>query len=412
MKKIFSLMLAIVMTMGLMTTAAHACTADKDGNITPCEKVEENGYCDIAVIKGIDWEAGIMYQWNNPYYGTAKPAETQKPADNGGVQLGSSTITKEQAIEEAFMAVAMPGDVIDHDNYTITKTVDGVASIWVLDTETLIWTITEKATGEISTTPAAKPNYWYEDGVLVGTSTNQPTETDEPVETQKPVQYFDDVPENAWYYDAVNTMAANGIINGYSDGLFHPENNVTYAELASILYRLGTNDNPVNRPVPGHPEETHWASYAMYTLRKVGGDLRVFMQDKADWAIDRGRTAAAIVDFLDKTSKRLDNVHDYTVDNNPIPDWEEIVNPSTGYYKYNPLSKRDDFILNHWNENNILKAYNLGVINGKDSTGRFDPAGTLTRAELCQILYNAGLTQYTPADFTPSDYGCGYVSGG
>ena len=134
----------------------------------------------------------------------------------------------------------------------------------------------------------------------------------------------------------------------------------------------------------------------MYTLMKVGDGLRTFWNERADTAISRGYAVEAIITFLNKADKNLDQVHDYTVDDNPISDWEEIVNSSTPY----------------WNYKYILKAYNLGIINGKDSTGRFDSASTLTRAELCQILYNAGLTQYTPADFMPHDYGTGYVSGG
>lgn len=43
-------------------------------------------------------------------------------------------------------------------------------------------------------------------------------------------------------------------------------------------------------------------------------------------------------------------------------------------------------------EQAICRAYNLGMIGGVDSKGTFAPYGELTRAQLCQMLYNLGLT--------------------
>lgn len=48
---------------------------------------------------------------------------------------------------------------------------------------------------------------------------------------------FTDVPSNAWYAAAVNWAAAAGIVNGYEDGRFAPNESVTREQLASILYR-------------------------------------------------------------------------------------------------------------------------------------------------------------------------------
>lgn len=43
-------------------------------------------------------------------------------------------------------------------------------------------------------------------------------------------------------------------------------------------------------------------------------------------------------------------------------------------------------------EQAICRAYNLGMIGGTDSKGAFNPYGQLTRAQICQMLYNVGLT--------------------
>ena len=47
----------------------------------------------------------------------------------------------------------------------------------------------------------------------------------------------------------------------------------------------------------------------------------------------------------------------------------------------------------------ILRAWNLGLFTGVDSTGRFDPYATLTRAQLCQVLYQMGWTYFGCLDY-------------
>ena len=48
---------------------------------------------------------------------------------------------------------------------------------------------------------------------------------------------FPDVAADAWYADAVNWAAAQGIVKGYDTGAFGPEDSVTREQLAAILYR-------------------------------------------------------------------------------------------------------------------------------------------------------------------------------
>ena len=45
---------------------------------------------------------------------------------------------------------------------------------------------------------------------------------------------FSDVPANAWYAKAVNTMATLGMVTGYPDGTFHPDATITRAEFTTI----------------------------------------------------------------------------------------------------------------------------------------------------------------------------------
>lgn len=49
---------------------------------------------------------------------------------------------------------------------------------------------------------------------------------------------FSDVPSNSWYAPAVNAMAGLGILEGYSDGSFRPNQPITRAESAKALANL------------------------------------------------------------------------------------------------------------------------------------------------------------------------------
>ena len=49
---------------------------------------------------------------------------------------------------------------------------------------------------------------------------------------------FPDVSDDAWYAEAVRTLAARGILSGYPDGTFQPNQNVTRAEFVTLLTRV------------------------------------------------------------------------------------------------------------------------------------------------------------------------------
>ena len=49
---------------------------------------------------------------------------------------------------------------------------------------------------------------------------------------------FSDVPDGAWYHDAVAWAVENGITNGTGNGTFSPNKTLTRAECVTMLYRL------------------------------------------------------------------------------------------------------------------------------------------------------------------------------
>ena len=72
---------------------------------------------------------------------------------------------------------------------------------------------------------------------------------------------FSDVSDSAWYATAVKTLASIGGINGYTDGTFRPNNNVTRAEFVTMLVNLtGATGSDVSF---SDVSATHWARNAI-----------------------------------------------------------------------------------------------------------------------------------------------------
>ena len=81
---------------------------------------------------------------------------------------------------------------------------------------------------------------------------------------------FRDVPENAWYYEAVTSLTDRGILNGYEDGTFAPNAPIKRCEVVKILNGVidRTPDaSTVNEHIADYtvriPDITsaHWAYY-------------------------------------------------------------------------------------------------------------------------------------------------------
>ncbi|MGM9599871.1 MAG: S-layer homology domain-containing protein, partial [Faecousia sp.] len=69
----------------------------------------------------------------------------------------------------------------------------------------------------------------YENGVCVQCGEKDPNE--------QPTIEFVDVPQKAWYVEAVNYAVQNGLMNGVGNDQFNPEGSMTRAMLVTVLWR-------------------------------------------------------------------------------------------------------------------------------------------------------------------------------
>ncbi len=62
-------------------------------------------------------------------------------------------------------------------------------------------------------------------------------------------RYFPDTPSNAWYQNYIVTGINLGVIEGYPDGLFRPNNTVIRAEALAMLLRTGESQGDITIPL-------------------------------------------------------------------------------------------------------------------------------------------------------------------
>lgn len=101
---------------------------------------------------------------------------------------------------------------------------------------------------------------------------------------------FDDVENEAWYYDAVVALSSAGVING-CDGLFHPNDNLTWGQLVTLLTRFVEPKTATMQNGVTYSE--HWAYDNLVTAVAYG-----WIDDAAVFAPDRIVTRAEVVDFV------------------------------------------------------------------------------------------------------------------
>ena len=83
---------------------------------------------------------------------------------------------------------------------------------------------------------------------------------------------FTDVANGAWYSDAITWAAANGIVSGYGGGKFGPNDNITREQLATILWRYSKSPAATNK-------ELHFND---------ADEISGYALDAIRWAVEHG----------------------------------------------------------------------------------------------------------------------------
>ena len=158
-------------------------------------------------IYGPSWDSCIVEVKRETSGGGAQHPEA---GDDNDDDDGDDEDGTEEIIEEAVPLAEIPWlNTEDHYAYIIGYSEDGTVRPQANITRAEVATIFFRLL-----TDEARDQFW-------STSNN-----------------FSDVAPDAWYNNAVSTMVNAGIIQGYEDGTFRPNNNITRAEFAAIASRF------------------------------------------------------------------------------------------------------------------------------------------------------------------------------
>lgn len=100
-------------------------------------------------------------------------------------------------------------------------------------------------------------------------------------------QIFNDVPNSHWAFPYIGAMVQRGVLDGYPDGNFYPDNTVTRAEFAKIM--IGAAKMPVYQPAYKYfqdVETTAWyapyvhSAYPFLSGYDYGTNNRYYMPDE------------------------------------------------------------------------------------------------------------------------------------
>ncbi|CAM5305883.1 N-acetylmuramoyl-L-alanine amidase OS=Lysinibacillus sphaericus OX=1421 GN=LS41612_02885 PE=4 SV=1 [Lysinibacillus sphaericus] len=177
--------------------------------------------------------------------------------------------------------------------------------------------------------------------------------------TGSKVQFLDI--ENHWAKEFIQKAAARGMMKGYADGTFRPEQNITRAQAAAMLVRslgLTTTSKAPFTDIASYDAETQSEIAAAYAHGLVKGSDGKFNPSQP---ITRAQLALMMNRAYEKQFNQT-----YVVKNQT---------PFTDITSYNDETK-----------NAITMLYELGIVAG--SEGRFSPEAPTKRSHAAKILVN------------------------
>jgi len=138
---------------------------------------------------------------------------------------------------------------------------------------------------------------------------------------------YSDVPTDAWYRQQVATMTKLGILKGYPDGSFRPNEPITRAEMATILARLVDWEIEHSEETAFPDIDNHWAEDNIRLIEQlnwiIGYEDSTF---RPDAFITRAEAVTMINRMLHRVPERHEDVHEdaYT--------WPDNSDPNAWYY--------------------------------------------------------------------------------
>ena len=221
---------------------------------------------------------------------------------------------------------------------------------------------------------------------------------------------YSDVQPGAWYYDAIMTMTENGVLTGYDNGNFGPDDIITDAQLETIMNRLVKRINSTASVDWANAKPLTRGEAAIYIIGVLqsGATSNVLYGDLLELANETGmpvrtdplmyngqpylnaRLRGVWFRLFYQEGRRVSEVRHSATD---FPDSEAILACANKWAEANEdryLASREEVA--KMAVTRICTAWNLGMFSGYDAAGTFGANDPITRAQICQALYNMGFT--------------------
>lgn len=253
-------------------------------------------------------------------------------------------------------------------------------------------------------------------------------------------QSFTDVNSNEWYYDAIMTLTDGGLLSGYGNGKFGPNDQLTRLQVHTIITRIRQKDwtgqfTSINNFNPTSDTAVADRAFAFIMLmhKAMWGNVTltnntIFKETELtdleklvgpnwkDYVMPSGITE----DYSNK--EKYGTKYPYTVTNFYQPIYDTLYAMGLQNKELNTISSIDELPdaaeIHHWIDENaatiktqcyrdgvwsldytkeyceqlLVYGYNIGLFGGVDDKGNFAPYAPITRAQFAQALFNTGWT--------------------
>ncbi len=175
---------------------------------------------------------------------------------------------------------------------------------------------------------------------------------------------FQDVPTDAWYYEALRYTYEKGVIKGATDTQFKADVNISRGMFVTILWRM------VGEPkVTGGKNfpDVKTNDYYYYAVKWASAKGIVNGYNSGKFAPNDDITREQLAVIIQNYSRYM----------------KKKTSQTTSLSKY-----KDGYQVTGYAQPAVKWAVATGVISGKDNGTRLDPQGTATRAEATAMIYN------------------------
>ena len=195
--------------------------------------------------------------------------------------------------------------------------------------------------------------------------TDSLTDTDSKFSASTDYYGFLDADESAWYgsqqQGVIKSVVQLGIMNGYTDGTFHPIGNITLSEAIKMAAVVHATCNNQTISFSASDGGKWYDAYLNYYAKN-----RIVSSDEYS-SLDAYATRAQIAHIFAKATSDFAVVND--IDYDYISD----------------VSERSEYA------DEILALYRAGILTGDERTRAFRPSDTITRAEAAAIISRVAL---------------------